>query len=125
MSDVKRAAFNFEFRRKKLQANRNAIRLQLLTKNNIRNNAMEDKRTCKHCGSTLKKVELPPDSDFGVEYFYVCFNDECRYYQRGWEWMAEKYRRKASYRYKYDPFTKSEGPLPVASPTMWKDMIAE
>ena len=81
------------------------------------------KKVCKHCGAELKKVVLPPDSDFNVEYLLVCMNDDCPYYVSGWAWMAEKFNQKVSYRYKYDPFTNVEGPLPALTPEMWKDMV--
>ncbi|MFP4368790.1 MAG: hypothetical protein ACLFR2_04350 [Candidatus Kapaibacterium sp.] len=86
---------------------------------------MADNITCKHCGSELKKVSLPVDSDFGVEYLMVCFNDECEYYKRGWNWMGENYNVRASYRYKYNTFTGEDGPLPVFSPHTFKTAIVE
>jgi hypothetical protein len=86
---------------------------------------MENKTKCKYCGSELKKVMLPYDSDFLVDYLWVCLNDECDYYKRGWKWMEDKYHVRASYRYKYNSFTGNEGPLPVQSPYSWKDMVEE
>lgn len=86
---------------------------------------MNEKRVCKHCGSDLKKLSLPPDSDFNCAYLLVCFNDECGYFKRGWDWMKERYNVTASYRYKYNPFYGDEGPLPVQSPDTFKDLIGE
>ncbi|MFP4527064.1 MAG: hypothetical protein ACLFQX_00825 [Candidatus Kapaibacterium sp.] len=77
---------------------------------------------CKHCGAELEKVLLPYDSDFLVPHIWVCFNDECGYYKRGWDWMREKFNVRASYRFKYNGFTQDEGPLPVQSPYTWMDM---
>jgi hypothetical protein len=84
-----------------------------------------EKKACKYCGSELQKILLPVDSDFNVEYLYVCFNDECGYYVRGWDWMKEKYNVNASYRYKWEPFHDIEGPIPVLSPYTFKEMIVE
>jgi hypothetical protein len=81
-----------------------------------------EKKSCKYCGSELSKIYLPVDSDFNVEYLFVCLNDECGYYIRGWDWMKKNYNVTSSYRYKYDPFHDIEGPIPVASPTTFKDM---
>jgi hypothetical protein len=80
-------------------------------------------KNCKYCGSELKKINLPVDSDFNVPYLFACFNDECGYYVRGWEWMRKNYNATASYRYKYNPFLEDDGPLPVASPYSWKEML--
>lgn len=74
---------------------------------------MEDKRFCKYCKSEIKKVYLPPDSDWGAEYIYVCLNDECNYFLHGWDWMWNNYHVMASYRYMYNPINGYEGPYPV------------
>ena len=83
------------------------------------------KTECKYCGSKLKKVMLPANNDFQVEYFMVCFNDDCEYYVRGWEWMKNKYNVVSSYRYKFNPVFGDEGPLHVESPYTFKDAIVE
>ena len=85
---------------------------------------METKKTCKYCGGELTKVNMPMESDWQVEYFMICLSDECPYYVRGWNWMEEQYKVKASYRYKYNPLNGDEGPMPIKSPSDLKDMVA-
>lgn len=75
----------------------------------------EDKTICPHCGQKMKKWRVPLFSTWTAEFFYVCFNDECPYFQRGWKHMFETYRNPCSYRYRYDPETGQSGPLPVWS----------
>jgi hypothetical protein len=70
---------------------------------------------CPHCGQALAKWENPDLNSWGGEYQYVCFNDECPYYTRGWAWMREKFNVNASYRYRFNPETGERGPLPVWS----------
>jgi len=75
----------------------------------------KEKSVCPHCQQQMKKW-MPPDGlSWDRVYQYVCFNDECPYYVRGWALMEEKYGRKASYRHRYNPHNGEEGPLAVWS----------
>jgi len=85
----------------------------------------EDKTICPHCGVTMRKWRTPPLSTWSAEFFYVCFNDECSYYRRGWKHMEETQKACASYRHRYDPDTGACGPLPVWHPDAGKDAIIE
>ena len=80
---------------------------------------------CPHCGSEMKKWATPDGSTWISEYMYICFNDECPYYVRGWQWMWEQNQVTASYRHKYDPVTGEKGPIPVWSPTALKSGIID
>ena len=82
-----------------------------------------EKHVCKYCGKELEKVLIPPESKWGVEYFLVCMNDKCSYYTRGWEWMKNRYEVHASYRYRLDPDTSIDGPIPVKSPDDMKEWV--
>ena len=61
---------------------------------------------CPYCGEKLKKWQVP-DSPFGQtwdnDFMYICFNDECGYYLRGWDVMAQSGRPGCSYRLMYHP----------------------
>ena len=80
---------------------------------------------CPHCNVELKKWRCPPESSWGVEYQFVCFNDECSYFVEGWQWMKEKYNQKASYRYRFNPENNESGPIPVWSNDALKDSIID
>ena len=71
----------------------------------------------------MLKWGVPDLNTWDTEFLYVCFNDDCPYYVRGWEWMEEKYQAKASYRHCIEPVKGHSRPLPVWSLTALKDDI--
>ena len=85
----------------------------------------EISRSCPHCGARLKKWLVPDDASWNDEFFYVCFNDECSFYQEGWEWMREQYAQNASYRYMVNPNTGASSSIPVWSAEATRGMIVE
>lgn len=89
------------------------------------NGTEEPKDFCPHCGEKMLRWLNPDDSSWGMGYQYVCFNDDCPYYQRGWKWMKDHYNVTASYRYRYNPETGETGPLPVWSPKAGRGNIIE
>ena len=80
---------------------------------------------CPHCGQKLSKWGTPELTNWESKYHLVCFNDDCSYYVKGWEWMRNKFKVNASYRYKFDPANGESGPLPVWSQEALKDGIIE
>jgi hypothetical protein len=85
----------------------------------------EISRSCRHCGSHLKKWRVPEDATWSEEFFFVCFNDECPYYQQGWAWMKQRYNQHASYRHAVNPSTGASLPLPVWSASAIREMIVD
>ncbi len=85
----------------------------------------EDKTICPHCGVPMKKWQTPGESTWGGSYWYVCYNDECSYYVRGWDHMLKTMQVKCSYRHRYDPDTNTFGPMPVYSAEMGRDHILD
>lgn len=84
---------------------------------------------CPHCGKKMSKWRTPAApftfSSWGGDFLYVCFNDECPYFVQGWQWMWEKFQRKASYRCMCNQATGKIGALAVASYSALKDGIID
>jgi hypothetical protein len=68
---------------------------------------------------------VPEGADWVEEFFYVCFNDDCRYYVEGWSWMKSQFNQAASYRYMLNPTTGTSSPLPVWSESAMRDLIIQ
>lgn len=81
--------------------------------------------TCPHCGSRMNKWLVPDGASWDEEFFFVCFNNECSYYQDGWKWMKQQYNQEASYRYTFNPATGASMMIPVWSDSATREMIVE
>lgn len=81
---------------------------------------------CPHCGERLMKWAVPQTvfTEWPNDFFYVCMNDECPYFVRGWDAMAAQ-GNPCSYRLRYDPLTDSCDPIPVFSTQTLKDGIID
>jgi hypothetical protein len=85
---------------------------------------------CPHCGMPMKKWQTPlmpfaGSTTWTSDFLYICFNDECRYFVDGWDWMWNNYHQYVSYRYLLDPATGIASPIAVSSHASLKDLIIE
>jgi hypothetical protein len=87
--------------------------------------APEQQIQCPHCGESLLPFELPEAGGWQTDFHLACFNDDCPYYERGWERMQAQYSVRCSYRYRVDPATGAPSPLAVWSPTALRDRILD
>jgi hypothetical protein len=83
----------------------------------------QEKYTCPHCEAGLQAFELPEAGGWDQKYHLACFNNDCPYYRRGWDWMLDHYNAKVSYRYRLDPESGKDSPIAVWSETALVDRI--
>ncbi len=81
---------------------------------------------CPYCEHRLLKWEMPQTAftEWPNDFFYVCFNDECSYFLRGWDAMS-KMGATCSYRLMWDPLRDACLPVPVFTRQMLRDGIIE
>ena len=86
--------------------------MAVLTREDVYNKmAREEKPLCPHCGKEMVIWECPPISfsdglGWGTPYLYVCFNDNCPPFVKGWENIMDNYATTASYRCICDPMSR-------------------
>ncbi len=85
---------------------------------------VKDTLRCPHCDLRLSKWKLPqtPFTEWPNEFFYVCFNDECPYFIKGWDSMGAQ-GNPGSYRFMFNHLRGTAHPLPVPSRAALKDGI--
>ena len=93
-----------------------------------RKRQVKDTMECPYCGERLKKW-LVPDNPFcqtwDNDYLYICFNDGCPYYVRGWDHLCSEGNRGMSYRLMYNPEKDRCTPIPVPSHLALREGIVE
>ena len=72
---------------------------------------IEEKHYCPHCSGDLKLCHAPPvhvgdGLGWGSEFLFVCLNDECPLFIKGWEYIENQYGHVGSYRYMEIPDSK-------------------
>jgi SAM-dependent methyltransferase len=83
---------------------------------------------CPHCNEKLKKWEVPDNpfcQTWDNDFMYICFNDDCPYFIRGWDRMYVETNQGMSYRFMYNPDNDCCMPIPVPTPSALKDGIIE
>ncbi len=80
-----------------------------------------DKPHCPHCKTEMTLWEVPVINfsdglGWGTPYLFICFNDECSSYKKGWDHMKDTMEAPASYRCINEPGCDNFEYMPVFSP---------
>ncbi|MDY6971967.1 MAG: methyltransferase domain-containing protein, partial [Thermodesulfobacteriota bacterium] len=91
-----------------------------------RKKATRNTLRCPYCQDSLKKWAVPDNpfvQTWNNDFMYICFNDECPYFVRGWDRMYNETKQGMSYRLMYNPENDCCGPIPVLTPNSLKESI--
>jgi hypothetical protein len=80
---------------------------------------LEEKHTCPHCKEDLSLCHAPPmhvgdGLGWGSEFLFICLNDECSLFTKGWQYIEDQYGHVGSYRYMEIPGSKETYNMMVA-----------
>jgi SAM-dependent methyltransferase len=93
-----------------------------------RKQAIKRTLSCPYCEARMKKWAVPENpfaQTWDNEFMYICFNDACPYFVRGWDFMHKEGNQGMSYRLMYNPEKDRCMPVPVPSRQALKESIIE
>jgi hypothetical protein len=70
--------------------------------------------TCPHCKAAMEKMDSR-HLDWGTTFLWVCYNNHCEFFKRGWKHMMDTYGQLVSYRYMVTPDNGTQGVIPAFS----------
>ena len=81
---------------------------------------IEEKHYCPHCSGDLSLCHAPPvhvgdGLGWGSEYLFICLNDTCPLFVKGWDHIANQYGHVGSYRYMELPNSKEQYTMMVVT----------
>lgn len=92
----------------------------------LREKSVKETLCCPYCGEKMSKWQVPDNpfcQTWDNDFMYICFNDGCPYYIRGWDVMYKDTSQGLSYRCMFNPVNGCCSPIPVPTPHALKDGI--
>lgn len=85
---------------------------------------------CPHCGKKMNKWQVPPFNfsdglGWCTDHLYVCFNDECKFFQGSWSHMEEHFGQEMGYRCMIHPESNEVTAIPAGSIDAMKGNILD
>ena len=76
--------------------------------------------TCPHCKMKMEQLDSR-HLDWESPYLWVCFNDNCTLFKKGWNHMMDSYGQLVSYRFMIHPQSGESGVIPAFSQQYLKE----
>jgi hypothetical protein len=70
--------------------------------------------TCPQCKAVMEKMDAR-HLDWGTTFLWVCYNNDCGPFKKGWEHMMNTMGQLVSYRVMITPDTGTQGVIPAFS----------
>lgn len=91
---------------------------------------LDEKHYCPYCKERLSCCSTPPihvgdGLGWGTEAYFVCLNDECPLFKKGWEHIEMQFGHRASYRYMLLPGNTEGTPMMVGSRDAFKGCVID
>lgn len=91
---------------------------------------IEEKHYCPHCSGDLSLCHAPPvhvgdGLGWGSEYLFICLNDTCPMFVKGWDYIANQYGHVGSYRYMELPNSKERYSMMVVTKDAFTGSIVD
>lgn len=91
---------------------------------------IEEKHYCPHCSGDLALCHAPPvhvgdGLGWGSEYLFICLNDSCPLFVKGWDYIANQYGHVGSYRYMELPNSKEKYSMMVVTKDAFTGSIVD
>ncbi|PIE58575.1 MAG: zinc ribbon domain-containing protein [Desulfobulbus propionicus] len=89
---------------------------------------LEEKHACPHCSQELSLCHAPPihvgdGLGWGSEYLYICLNDDCPLFVKGWQYIENQYGHVGSYRHMQLPNSKEAINMMVVGKSAFKGSV--
>ena len=91
---------------------------------------IDEVHICPHCNERMACCEAPPihvgdGLGWGSEIMFICLNDSCSLYKKGWDYIDVQYGHKGSYRYMELPGSKESNVMMVGSEDAFKTCVID
>lgn len=97
---------------------------------NIDLEVLKEVKTCPHCDTKLFACEAPQvhvgdGLGWGSDVLFICLNDHCSLFLKGWAHIENQYGHRASYRYMELPSSKEANVMMVGNKDAFKASVVD